>query len=359
MKKLQDKREKPCLLTDSAQSDIGGLLKTGIFSLFLHIALIIFLAFHLKPAVTKTQSIYHVTLRPFSPPGGIQTAKPGGDPVGASTSLTAEQMKLDESSKESKAGEKSKLDRKTEKPEKGETSQPAKKQKLYERLTRDEIGTGIKSPSEKGERPKKERDSKTSLQEALEDIRKKVALDQIQGRVARREKMDERKTKETSAGKQIGEGQPRSDSSQSQIGSSFRAESGLGVGAGAGTGSGSGIGSGVGGYPIGGVPWGSPQGSSAWSSKLDDYYNMIWAKIKREWTLPGDLPKGKTGLETIIVIIIERDGIIQKSWFEKRSGNTLYDQMAMRAIKKAEPLPPIPKEFSDGTFEIGIRFYPE
>ena len=64
-------------------------------------------------------------------------------------------------------------------------------------------------------------------------------------------------------------------------------------------------------------------------------------------------------LETIIIIVIERDGKIQKSWFEKRSGNTLYDQSAMRAIKKAGPLPPIPKEFSDNIFEIGIRFYPE
>ena len=76
-------------------------------------------------------------------------------------------------------------------------------------------------------------------------------------------------------------------------------------------------------------------------------------------TLPGGLPKGKGGPETVIVIVIEREGRIQKSWFEKRSGNALYDQSTMRAIKKADPLPPIPKEFSDNTFEIGIRFYPE
>ena len=86
---------------------------------------------------------------------------------------------------------------------------------------------------------------------------------------------------------------------------------------------------------------------------------MIWERIKKEWTLPGNLPKGKTDLETIIVVIIERDGKIQKSWFEKKSGNAHYDQMSMRAIKKADPLPPIPKEFSDNTFEIGIRFHPE
>jgi TonB family protein len=86
---------------------------------------------------------------------------------------------------------------------------------------------------------------------------------------------------------------------------------------------------------------------------------MIWAKIKEAWTIPENLLKETVDLETIIVLIIGRDGKIQKWWFEKNSGNALYDQMAMRAIKKAEPLPPIPKEFSENTLEIGIRFIPE
>jgi TonB family protein len=94
-------------------------------------------------------------------------------------------------------------------------------------------------------------------------------------------------------------------------------------------------------------------------AKLNDYYSLIWAKIKKEWTLPENLPKGKIDLEAVIVVIIEKGGKVQKSWFEKKSGNALYDQMAMRAIKKAEPFPPIPKEFSDETFEIGIRFHPD
>jgi len=333
MKRPQVKGEKPCLLIDSAQSDTGGLLKTGIFSLLLHITLIIILALNLKPAVTKTHSIYHVTLRPFSPPGAIQSTSPGGGREGVSTYQPIEKMKLDESPKASKAGE-------VLKPE---------------RPRRDETGTDIKKLSEKGGKRKPGKESMKSLQEAIEDIHKRVALDRIQERVARRERVEERKAKEESAGRQAAEGQPSFDSLQNQTGFSSKAGSGSGVG----TGTGSGIGSGTGGYPIGGVPWGSPQGSSAWSSKLDDYYNMIWAKIKKEWTLPEDLPKGKTNLETVIVVIIERDGKIQKSWFEKKSGNALYDQMAMRAIKKAEPLPPIPDEFTDNTFEIGIRFHPD
>jgi TonB family protein len=61
-------------------------------------------------------------------------------------------------------------------------------------------------------------------------------------------------------------------------------------------------------------------------------------------------------LETIIIIIIERDGKIQKWWFEKKSGSALYDQSAMRAIKKAEPLPSLPKELNKDILEFGILF---
>jgi len=323
-------------------------MRAGIFSLLLHIGLVVLLTFGLRPATPKERlSIYRVTLRPFSPPGGIQSARPGGSTGGTSLSQPTEQLKL--SDKEGRAGEQPKLDRKVQKPEKGDVLQSAKKQQVYERWRKAEIEAGIRSPSQKGEKPKKERESNTSLQEALADIHKKAALDNIQKRV------EKRALEGKSAGRQTGEGQPPFDSSQSQTISSPKGGSGSDVG----TGSGSGIGPGAGGYPIGGVPWGSPQGSSAWNSKLNDYYDTIWAKVKKEWTLPGDISKGNAGLEAIIVIILERNGKIQKSWFEKRSGNALYDQMAMRAIKKAEPFPPIPKEFSDNTFEIGIRFYPD
>ncbi|MDP3015474.1 MAG: TonB family protein, partial [Deltaproteobacteria bacterium] len=80
---------------------------------------------------------------------------------------------------------------------------------------------------------------------------------------------------------------------------------------------------------------------------------------KQSWTIPEHLLKERVDLEAIIIIIIERDGKVQKSWFEKKSGNALYDQMAMRAIIKADPLPPIPKELNQESLEIGVRFTPD
>jgi len=138
------------------------------------------------------------------------------------------------------------------------------------------------------------------LQEALDEIRKKAALDEIRKRVARKEREEDRSTA---------------------------------------------------------IP--SAKTSLEMESKLNEYYSLVWAKIKGAWTIPENLLKEMVDLETIIVLIIEPNGKVQKIWFEKKSGNALYDQSAIRAIKKAEPLPPIPKEWSDDTLEIGIRFFPD
>ena len=327
MRRQQNGRERTRFF-DSLPSDRGGLLKAGAFSLFLHIAFLVIFSLSIKSTMAKmTPSVYRVTLRPLLgdglPKGG--PGLPGSE--GLPASLPDQKLKPVE-----KPG--------VEESKKGEASPTTKKQKPGS-LTRDEMVEGLKRSPKKGEKLEREYSSR-SLQEALEEIRKKAALDKIRDRVASRQELEKRSTTGSSQGTSV-------SSSESSTGSGSRV----------GTGVGSGPGTGTGGSPEG-SPWGSPfGGSSALQSKLDEYYSTIWERIKKEWTLPGDLTKGKAELETIIIIVIERDGKIQKSWFEKRSGNVLYDQSAMRAIKKAEPLPPIPKEFSDNTFEIGIRFYPE
>ena len=92
---------------------------------------------------------------------------------------------------------------------------------------------------------------------------------------------------------------------------------------------------------------------------LNEYYSMIWARIKGSWTLPENLVKEMVDLKTIIVIIIERDGKVKQIWFEEKSGDAPYDRSAIRAIKKAEPLPILPKELGENVLEVGIRFRPE
>lgn len=322
-----------------SQHDKGDLKKAGIFSLLFHVVLLVSIALSLKPTKISEMSVYQVKLRPYAPPGAIRSANPGGGPGRAAASTPAEKVKPGKASKGTEIAEKVKPDRKAEK----EVLQLVKKQKASERKA-EEI-TGLKSPDKKSEKLEREKINGDSLQEALDEIRRKAALDDIQKRLARRGAIP---SQVTTSG----------ISSPSGTSGTAGSSTGSGSGSGAGTGSGVGVGPGTGGYPMAGVPWGSPQGTSAGNSRLDDYSSMIWAKVKQEWTLP-ELPKEKMDLEAVIVVVIARDGRVQKSWFEKKSGNGLYDQMAMRAIKKADPFPPIPAEFSDKTFEIGIRFHPE
>jgi len=322
MRRLQKGRAQSSLLNDLAIPDKGGLLKAGMFSLLLHLTLIAAVTLGMRSTIAEMRpSIYRVTIRSFSPRGDgspLGSSTPGGpgSPIASPVSPPVEKSKP------------TGIQKKSEKTE-GIKSYQKKAEKKADKTVEN---------VEKGWSLEKKKRSLQSLQEAMEDIRKKAALEEIRKKVALRERSDKGPTGEPS------KTHPSQESTAS----------------GSGTGTGTGTGSGTMGSPTGGSPWGSPfGGSSALESKLNDYYSMIWAKIKKEWVLPGGLPKGKSDLETIIVVVIERNGKVQKSWFEKKSGNALYDQTAMRAIKKAEPLPPIPKEFSDDIFEIGIRFYPD
>ncbi|HYB22071.1 MAG TPA: TonB family protein [Thermodesulfobacteriota bacterium] len=88
------------------------------------------------------------------------------------------------------------------------------------------------------------------------------------------------------------------------------------------------------------------------------YYNLIWQRIRNAWVLPEEVLRGKKDLETIIAIRIGRDGQIIDIQFEKKSGNPYLDESALRAIKKANPLPPLPPGFEEDKFDVGVRFTP-
>jgi colicin import membrane protein len=98
--------------------------------------------------------------------------------------------------------------------------------------------------------------------------------------------------------------------------------------------------------------------SGVMSIKHKIYYNMIWQRIRSVWVLPEEALRGQKNLETIIAIRISRDGEIEDIQFEKKSGNAYLDESALRAIKKANPLPPLPPGFEGNKFDVGVRFTP-
>lgn len=85
-------------------------------------------------------------------------------------------------------------------------------------------------------------------------------------------------------------------------------------------------------------------------SLFDAYFAKITEHIWKQW-IWTDI--GKKDLEAIISVKILKDGTMLVKNIEKSSGNLLFDKSAIRALTKANPLPPPPYEM-----EIGVRFYP-
>jgi len=246
--------------------DIDHLLKMGGVSLAIHIVLVIFLSLNPWPTIIKVQpTAYTVNLVPIAiPEPETRFKQPPLPPI-----------------------------------------KEEEKQKPITKPKKDDMVEKVKKPDKKVIKTEEKKVDLKKLQEDLEELRKKVKLDEIRKRVAHREK-EEKKPPVSSPAPVVSSSKP----------------------------------------------------SSISESIVNQYYSLIWTKIKEAWTIPKNVLEERVDLETVIVVIIEKDGRIKKYWFEKKSGNDLYDQTAVRAIKKAEPLPPLPNELGEETLEVGIRFSP-
>jgi len=103
----------------------------------------------------------------------------------------------------------------------------------------------------------------------------------------------------------------------------------------------------------------SPAANSADSAEanaqLAAYYTLIWSRIKSQWNLPGGI-NPKDNIEAIVQVRIMNNGAITGISFEKKSGLAYFDNSVLRALKKANPLPPLPPWYRENGLELGIRF---
>lgn len=90
---------------------------------------------------------------------------------------------------------------------------------------------------------------------------------------------------------------------------------------------------------------------------MKQYLSTVYQKIHDQWVLP-DLQNWDNSLEAVLVITIRKDGVVTNSYFEKKSANTYFNQLVLKAVKDAAPLPPFPDQLNKNTFEIGLRFKP-
>lgn len=89
------------------------------------------------------------------------------------------------------------------------------------------------------------------------------------------------------------------------------------------------------------------------------YYAEIGVSIQKNWAFSTQLAGGETGLFNEVFIKVMRSGEIKEIWFDRRSGNSYFDESTRKAILKSNPLPPIPDEIPGRYKELVIRFTPE
>jgi TonB family protein len=86
------------------------------------------------------------------------------------------------------------------------------------------------------------------------------------------------------------------------------------------------------------------------------YYDRVWERIRASWVLPEGVAARDDRLVTVVGIRIASTGEIVDLRIERKSGNIYYDQSALRAVRKASPLPPLPSDIEEGFLEVGINF---
>jgi protein TonB len=107
--------------------------------------------------------------------------------------------------------------------------------------------------------------------------------------------------------------------------------------------------------PLGQIA-GSSQGAGTVTLSVSDfpyawYIQAIHRKIQERWegrAIDGRQPE----------VFFEIGGDGQLRWVEVRttSGNPAYDQLALRAIRDANPFPPLPTGFGKPTLKVGLQF---
>ena len=101
---------------------------------------------------------------------------------------------------------------------------------------------------------------------------------------------------------------------------------------------------------------GSPQGAGAVTLNVSDfpyawYVQAIHRKIQEHWE-----GRAIDGRQPEITFGIGRDGQLRRLEIGKSSGNPLYDQLALRAVRDANPFPPLPAGFEKPTLTVVLQF---
>lgn len=108
-----------------------------------------------------------------------------------------------------------------------------------------------------------------------------------------------------------------------------------------------------------GSPSGSATGGSALSAQVSgpggsaftyDYYlDQMLGRIRQSWVRPP-----VEGIETLLSFRVLRNGEIAEVEIRESSGSRAFDLAALRAVRNASPLPPLPASYREDILKVNL-----
>jgi TonB family protein len=89
--------------------------------------------------------------------------------------------------------------------------------------------------------------------------------------------------------------------------------------------------------------------------KFPYYLKSLENKISGQWSPPPVLLDAQI-VGAIVQFSVTRRGVIESVEIEKSSGNSQFDQAALRAVYNANPLPPLPEGLSEDPLKVHFSF---
>lgn len=108
-----------------------------------------------------------------------------------------------------------------------------------------------------------------------------------------------------------------------------------------------------------GIPSESGSGTKKILELIDIYRIEIAYQIQKRWAFSEQLAGGQKNLEAYLALKVMPNGEIKDIWFDKRSGNSYFDESAKKAIMKSNPVRPHPPGVTKPFVTVGLRFTPE
>lgn len=101
----------------------------------------------------------------------------------------------------------------------------------------------------------------------------------------------------------------------------------------------------------------SSQSGNKLSALENQYYIAIISRLQAIWSLP-EYKDWEPSLMASVIITINKDGRIAKSYFEHQSGDNIFDRFVTKALQDVGQFPPIPAAMKKQQMEVGLRFKP-